>query len=78
MSVSFLITAIVTKPNVLELLKGMFIPTFPDQSLLMIIGLIGTTVVPYNLFLHASLVKERWTKQKIYHSLEKTLSFQLF
>ncbi|MDC1464554.1 Nramp family divalent metal transporter [Polaribacter sp.] len=62
MSVSFLITAIVTKPNVLELLKGMFIPRFPEKSLLTIIGLIGTTVVPYNLFLHASLVKERWSK----------------
>ncbi|WP_298884512.1 Nramp family divalent metal transporter [uncultured Polaribacter sp.] len=64
MSVSFLITAIVTKPNVLEILKGMFIPKFPDKSILTIIGLIGTTVVPYNLFLHASLVKERWHKKE--------------
>jgi manganese transport protein len=64
MSISFLITAIVTKPNVLEILNGMFIPKFPDKSLLTVIGLIGTTVVPYNLFLHASLVKERWNKSK--------------
>jgi Mn2+/Fe2+ NRAMP family transporter len=64
MSISFLITAIVTKPDLLAMLKGMFIPRFPDQSLLMIIGLIGTTVVPYNLFLHASLVKERWHKSE--------------
>lgn len=60
MSVSFLITAIVTKPNIIEILKGMFIPRFPDKSLWTIVGLIGTTVVPYNLFLHASLVKEKW------------------
>ena len=26
----------------------------------MIAGLIGTTVVPYNLFLHASSVREKW------------------
>ena len=64
MSISFLITAIVTKPDLLAMLKGMLIPTFPDKSLLMIIGLIGTTVVPYNLFLHASLVKERWHKSE--------------
>ncbi|MEE9409037.1 MAG: Nramp family divalent metal transporter [Polaribacter sp.] len=64
MSISFLITAIVTKPDVLELLKGMFIPKFPEKSLLTVIGLIGTTVVPYNLFLHASLVKERWNKSE--------------
>ena len=60
MSLSFLITAILTSPNLLEVIKGMFIPKQPDGSLLMIVGLIGTTVVPYNLFLHASLVNERW------------------
>ena len=60
MSLSFLITAILTQPNLLEIIKGMFIPKQPDGSLLMIVGLIGTTVVPYNLFLHASLVNERW------------------
>ncbi|WP_435261365.1 Nramp family divalent metal transporter [Tenacibaculum sp. nBUS_03] len=60
MSFSFLITGLITKPNVLEILKGLFIPKFPEDSLLTIIGLIGTTVVPYNLFLHASLVKEKW------------------
>jgi hypothetical protein len=32
----------------------------PPGSLLTLIGLIGTTVVPYNLFLHASAVSERW------------------
>ena len=60
MSCSFLITAILTHPNLIEVLKGMFIPKQPDGSLFTIIGLIGTTVVPYNLFLHASLVNERW------------------
>ena len=60
MSLSFLITALITQPDLLGILKGAFIPQFPDKSLLTIIGLIGTTVVPYNLFLHASLAKEKW------------------
>lgn len=64
MSVSFVITAVVTQPNLLEVFKGLFVPKFPEQSLLTIIGLIGTTIVPYNLFLHASLVKERWRKKE--------------
>ena len=64
MSVSFIITAIITKPNLSEIFNGTFIPNFPDNSLLTVIGLIGTTVVPYNLFLHASLVKERWKKKE--------------
>ena len=64
MSFSFIVTAVITKPNLIELFKGMFIPTSPKGSLLTIIGLIGTTVVPYNLFLHASLVKERWKSKE--------------
>lgn len=64
MSVSFIATAILTKPNILDVLKGMFVPRFPEKSILTIIGLVGTTVVPYNLFLHASLVKERWHKKE--------------
>ena len=60
MSFSFIVTAIITKPSFSQIFKGMFIPTFPENSILTIIGLIGTTVVPYNLFLHASLVKEKW------------------
>lgn len=60
MSIAFLTTAILTKPDLGEIFKGIFVPSFPENSILTIIGLIGTTVVPYNLFLHASLVKEKW------------------
>lgn len=60
MSVSFIATAIITRPDLMDLLHGLLIPKFPKGSVLIIIGLIGTTVVPYNLFLHASLVKEKW------------------
>ncbi|MBC3759627.1 Nramp family divalent metal transporter [Hyunsoonleella sp. SJ7] len=60
MSLAFLTTAVITKPNLSDVLKGALMPKFPKDSLLTIIALIGTTVVPYNLFLHASLVKEKW------------------
>ncbi|NNL79041.1 MAG: Nramp family divalent metal transporter [Flavobacteriaceae bacterium] len=60
MSFSFLITAILTKPDISKILGSVFIPKAPQDSILTIIALIGTTVVPYNLFLHASLVKEKW------------------
>lgn len=74
MSISFLITAILTKPNIIAILKGTFIPTIPENNMLLIIGLIGTTVVPYNLFLHASLVKEKWkTKEELSIARKDTL-----
>jgi len=60
MSVSFMITAIMTKPDIFSLLDGLFMPKINSESLLVVLGLIGTTVVPYNLFLHSSLVKEKW------------------
>lgn len=60
MSIAFLITAVITKPDLIGIFKGTFIPAFPQESTFTIIALIGTTVVPYNLFLHASLVSEKW------------------
>ena len=59
MSIAFLVTVIMTKPSLSSILGGL-VPSLPDESILMVVGLIGTTVVPYNLFLHASLVKEKW------------------
>jgi NRAMP (natural resistance-associated macrophage protein)-like metal ion transporter len=59
MSVSFLATAIITKPDIGAVLRG-FLPSFPENSLFLVLALVGTTVVPYNLFLHSSAVKEKW------------------
>ncbi|WP_033962055.1 Nramp family divalent metal transporter [Psychroserpens jangbogonensis] len=63
MSLAFLITAIMTKPDWSEVLKGLFVPKFSSDNILTVIALVGTTVVPYNLFLHASLVKEKWKNE---------------
>lgn len=71
MSISFIITAIVTKPSLSAIFKGMLVPSAPSESLLTIIGIIGTTVVPYNLFLHASLVKEKWNKPEDLSAVRK-------
>lgn len=60
MSVCFLITAIMVRPNIGDILKG-FIPTAAaGDQLLLIMAVIGTTVVPYNLFLHASTISKKW------------------
>ncbi|UCC31095.1 MAG: Nramp family divalent metal transporter [Phycisphaerales bacterium] len=60
MSVVFVLTAVMARPDPTEIVKGMFMPGIPAGSLTTIIALIGTTVVPYNLFLHASAVREKW------------------
>ena len=60
MSISFFITAIMTRPDIISLLKGIFKPQVNSSNLIVVLGLIGTTVVPYNIFLHSSLVSEKW------------------
>ena len=62
MSVTFITTMIVAKPDIGEVFQGAFIPTIPSGSIIMIIALIGTTVVPYNFFIHSTMVQERWNK----------------
>ena len=65
MSICFMVTAFLTGPSIVEIMKGLFIPQLPEGSVLIVIGLIGTTIVPYNLFLHASLVNEKWQGQSL-------------
>ncbi|TVZ25300.1 NRAMP (natural resistance-associated macrophage protein)-like metal ion transporter [Gillisia sp. Hel_I_86] len=60
MSISFIITAFLTQPDFTAILEGLFIPKLGADGILTVIALVGTTVVPYNLFLHASLVSEKW------------------
>jgi manganese transport protein len=61
MSVVFLVTAVIVRPDVTELLAG-FAPTLPSGAVLTVVALVGTTVVPYNFFLHASSVREKWDR----------------
>ncbi len=61
MSISFFVTAIITKPNIGSLVDGVISPEINSSNLIVLLGLIGTTVVPYNLFLHSSLVTEKWS-----------------
>ena len=60
MSLVFIATACLVAPTAEELMAGFFSPSLPPGSVLTVIALIGTTVVPYNLFLHANAVREKW------------------
>ncbi|MEO9869036.1 Nramp family divalent metal transporter [Ekhidna sp.] len=70
MSIVFLVTAIVVKPDLGDLFSG-FVPSFTENNQLAILGLIGTTIVPYNLFLHASSVSQKWKNADQLGDLQK-------
>lgn len=60
LSLSFLVAGVVSMPSVGSLLKGMVIPQVNAENLTIVIALIGTTIVPYNLFLHSSAAATTW------------------
>lgn len=60
MSVVFILTAVLVRPNVGDILAGIFAPGIPSGSLVTVVALIGTTVVTYNFFLHSSSVQDKW------------------
>ncbi len=64
MALAFAATFAIVRPDFGAMFAGMFVPSIPPEALLTVIALIGTTVVPYNLFLHASAAKARWSNSE--------------
>ncbi|GJL90429.1 Nramp family divalent metal transporter [Hyphococcus sp.] len=60
MSIAFAAALIIIGPDWRALFAGAFIPKIPLGALPIVLGLIGTTIVPYNLFLHAATARKRW------------------
>lgn len=71
MSIVFVLTAIIVQPSVSDILSGFIFSQTSSDDLFLAIALIGTTVVPYNLFLHASSVKEKWRDSSELSDLRK-------
>jgi manganese transport protein len=57
MGLAFLVTALRLHPPDAALLRRLVWPALPEGAGLLVIGLIGTTVVPYNLFLGSGLAR---------------------
>ncbi|RUO29612.1 Nramp family divalent metal transporter [Aliidiomarina soli] len=62
MSLAFLTTFVVSRPDLSSLMAGLVRPSIPAGGALTMMALIGTTVVPYALFLHASSASKRWPR----------------
>jgi len=55
MGLCFISTAILIPQDPFLILSSSFIPSIPDGAEILVLGLIGTTVVPYNIFLGSGL-----------------------
>ncbi len=61
MGISFLYTSLSLKPDWGEVLAGSITPIIPDGSgaTLLVLGLVGTTVIPYDLFLGSGALDKK-------------------
>jgi Mn2+/Fe2+ NRAMP family transporter len=57
MGLAFLACAVRVAPPVVAVAEGAFVPSMPPESGALVLGLVGTTVVPYNLFLGSGLAR---------------------
>ena len=77
MSICFIAASVITHPPVPSIMHGLFYPQIPDGSILTIVGLVGTTVVPYNLFLHAAIIKNKWQNTSYLSAVRKDTFFYI-
>jgi Mn2+/Fe2+ NRAMP family transporter len=57
MGVAFLVTAVRLGPDPAAFLRGAVAPVVPAGASVLVLGLVGTTVVPYNLFMGSGLAR---------------------
>lgn len=76
MSIAFLATALLVRPS-LSAVAGGLVPSLPSGSLILVLALVGTTVVPYNLFLHSAAVKEKWTARAQLKDVKRDLKVSI-
>jgi len=63
MGITFLFNMFYVQPDYAETIKGLTLPLFEVSDITLVLGLIGTTVVPYNLYLHSSaVIEKKWYK----------------
>ncbi len=59
MGIAFAFAAIGMRPDAAAVLTGALVPRLPAGTEMLAVGLIGTTIVPYNLFLGSGLARGR-------------------
>ena len=59
MTICFIIAAAIMRPDLSDIIREMFTLNF-NENILLVGALIGTTVGPYNIFLHSEAASQSW------------------
>ncbi|EAL68988.1 solute carrier family 11 member 1 [Dictyostelium discoideum AX4] len=64
MAISFGVEYIISKPDQIEVVKGVFIPLCSQNNISQAVGILGAVVMPHNIYLHSALVQSREIDRK--------------
>jgi NRAMP (natural resistance-associated macrophage protein)-like metal ion transporter len=59
MCACFFVDFTVSKPSGIEITKGIAIPRIDDQNMMQAVGMLGSIIMPHNVYLHSALVQSR-------------------
>lgn len=83
MALCFMINMVAAEPDYGEIGKGILIPRIPSGALSAALGVVGSVIMPHNLYLHSSLVltrkidcknKTQVNESNIYNAIESAIS----
>jgi manganese transport protein len=76
-AVCYLVEIILAKPDWIGIAHGLTTPKLTNDSLFIVLGILGATVMPHNLYLHSALVKSR-SSGRSFKEIRSALRFNLF
>ncbi|EGC29415.1 natural resistance-associated macrophage protein [Dictyostelium purpureum] len=59
MAISFGVEYCISKPDQVEVIKGIFVPLVSKNHISQAVGILGAVVMPHNIYLHSALVQSR-------------------
>ena len=75
---SFLYELILVDVNWQVAIEGWIKPTFPENSLLIIMSVLGAVVMPHNLFLHSEVIQSREWNLENEQIIQKQLKYEFY
>lgn len=64
MCACFFVDFTVSKPSGIEIAKGIAIPRIDNQNVMQAVGMLGSIIMPHNVYLHSALVQSRSVRSR--------------
>jgi manganese transport protein len=74
--ISFVLELVLVKVDWASALRGSLVPSMPPLSIILAMSLLGSVVMPHNLFLHSEIIQSRQWNLEDGRTIERQLRFE--